>query len=223
MNNNNINNNKFENSFKLLEKSVNIDYITFKMKIQPNLFNNIINKQILNFLSEIIDKQHLFIEEIKQKYKKLIENFTYKKTLNNNNNNNLSIDCNISNSSIKIFKRNKSVENEFNKTFISENYNNFSLNKLNSNNNNIKNNNLFYNNNNINNFNNNNNEKILIKSNSVLNINNNNNINNNKKQIKNNKKSIDVYKFNKITENSLQFKLNSNKKTKKTSKKQKKS
>ena len=220
MNNNNINNNKFENSFKLLEKSVNIDYITFKMKIQPNLFNNIINKQILNFLSEIIDKQHLFIEEIKQKYKKLIENFTYKKTLNNNNNNNLSIDCNISNSSIKIFKRNKSVENEFNKTFISENYNNFSLNKLNSNNNNIKNNNLFYNNNNLNN---NNNEKILIKSNSVLNINNNNNINNNKKQIKNNKKSIDVYKFNKITENSIQFKLNSNKKTKKTSKKQKKS
>ena len=213
---NNINNNKFENSFKLLEKSVNVDYITFKMKIQPNLFSNNINKQILNFLSEIIDKQHLFIEEIKQKYKKLIENFTYKKTLNNNNNNNLSIDCNVSNSSIKILKRNKSVEiKEFDEKFITENYNNFSLNKLNSNNN-IQNNNLFqfYNNNNLNN-NNNNNEKTLIKSNSVLN----NNNNNNKKQIKNNKKSIDVYKFNKITENSKNFNLNSNKKPKKTKKK----
>ena len=212
--NNNINNNKFENSFKLLEKSVNIDYITFKMKIQPNLFSNNINKQILNFLSEIIDKQHLFIEEIKQKYKKLIENFTYKKTLNNNNNN-LSIDCNVSNSYIKILKRNKSVEiKEFDEKFITENYNNFSLNKLNSNKN-IQNNNLFqfYNNNNLNN--NNNNEKTLIKSNSVLNINN----NNNKKQIKNNKKSIDVYKFNKITENSIKFNLNSNKKPKKISKK----
>ena len=215
MNNNNINNNKFENSFKLLEKSVNVDYITFKMKIQPNLFSNNINKQILNFLSEIIDKQHLFIEEIKQKYKKLIENFTYKKTLNNNNNN-LSIDCNVSNSSIKILKRNKSVEiKEFDEKFITENYNNFSLNKLNSNEI-IQNNNLFqfYNNNNNNlNNNNNNNEKTLIKSNSVLNI------NNNKKQIKNNKKSIDVYKFNKITENSLKFNLNSNKKPKKISKK----
>ena len=216
MNNNNINNNKFENSFKLLEKSVNVDYITFKMKIQPNLFSNNINKQILNFLSEIIDKQHLFIEEIKQKYKKLIENFTYKKTLNNNNNNNLSIDCNVSNSSIKILKRNKSVEIKDEKFITEKNYNNFSLNKINSNNNNIQNNNLFqfYNNNN-NNLNNNNNEKTLIKSNSVLNINN----NNNKKQIKNNKKSIDVYKFNKITENSLKFNLNSNKKPKKISKK----
>lgn len=53
-------------SIKILQESINKEYYFFKMNIQPNITKNI-NKETIEFLCELIDKEHLYIEELLKK------------------------------------------------------------------------------------------------------------------------------------------------------------
>ena len=77
-----------EESLKLLKESVVKDYYFFKMNLQPNIRKNI-NRATIDFLCELIDKEHLYIEELQKKYNKVLsnkkkENFPNKKDTSSN-------------------------------------------------------------------------------------------------------------------------------------------
>ncbi len=168
-----------EESFKLLKESVVKDYYFFKMNLQPNIRKNI-NRATIDFLCELIDKEHLYIEELQKKYNKVIlnkkkENFLNKKDTS-------------SNLDLSIFLTKNNL-NESNSQLENSNKYNSQLNNINPTSKKI----LI--------------KKNLLSSSLTIDSNNNkNNIskfnsdskNDNEKGKKKKSKSINVYKFNEI-------------------------